>query len=369
MYIWKSSNWPKLSWDIKKVEKVLNELTEVKSTLFNLIGSIELVDIGKILEDEVINSSQIEGEILRDLDVRSSIAKKLGLPSGGLPEPRKKEEALVSMLIDATSNYERKLSSELLYAWHKKLFVDADLSLKEILIGSYRSDTEVMKIVSGSLEKEKVHYIAPPGPSIEKEMSEFIDWFNNESLQLDGNIRAALSHFKFVTIHPFDDGNGRLARCISDFSLSQSEKINKRMYSMSNQIRKNRKTYYSVLERTQKGDGDVTEWISFFLEQMKLSIEDSLKIVEKSKFSHRLYRKIAENSLNPRQVKVLQKLLDHYPEGFQGGLTNRKYVSICKISPETAKRDLKKLLDLGFILKNEGKGRSISYKLNISDDI
>lgn len=233
--------------------------------------------------------------------------------------------------------------------------------IRKIMVGKWRENTQAMQVISGSMGKEHVHYEAPPSQNIEKEMTQFIHWWNTEN-GIDGILRAAVAHFRLVTIHPFEDGNGRIARALTDMALAQDEKTGKRLYSLSSQINKDKTSYYDVLENSQKGSGNLTEWLIWFLQMYIRSIENSGKIIEASVFRNSFYLKL--NNLNERQQKVIGKLLESYPEDFKGGLTNKKYVSMTKVSPETAKRDIKILLNHGILIRNEAKGRSTSYRLN-----
>lgn len=228
-----------------------------------------------------------------------------------------------------------------------------------------------MQVISGSLGKEKVHFEAPPSSVVDQEMEEFFTWWNKKSIEIDGMLRAAIAHFWFVSIHPFEDGNGRIARALTDMALAQDEKTGKRLYSLSSQINKEKTGYYDILEKTQKGKGDLTDWLNWFLRMYSRSIDNSNRIIEGAIFRNSFYRRINQLHINQRQLKVVGKLLELYPEVFTGGLTNKKYVSMTKISPETAKRDIKDLLEKKVLIKNEAKGRSTSYRLNINfvDDL
>lgn len=220
-----------------------------------------------------------------------------------------------------------------------------------------------MRVISGSMGKEKVHFEAPPSKEVPKEMRMFLKWFNGDS-ESDGLIRAAIAHFWFITIHPFEDGNGRIARAITDMALAQDEKLSKRVYSISSQIMTDKKKYYDILEKNQKGDGDITGWLQWFLNMFIKSVENSKSLILKAIFVGDFYKFHAETIFNERQQKVIKKLLEHLPSDFTGGLTNKKYVSMTKTSPESAKRDIADLLNKRILLSNEGKGRSTSYRLN-----
>jgi Fic family protein len=287
----------------------------------------------------------------------------LGLPTVGVLQSERKIDGLVEMLLDATVNYKKNLDSKRLKGWQAGLFPTGYSGIHEIKVGNWRESMEPMRVVSGAMGKEKIHFEAPPAKKIPKEIDQFLKWFNSTS-ELDGLIRAAIAHLWFITIHPFDDGNGRVARAITDLALAQDEGIAKRCYSLSSQISKSRKEYYEILEKTQKGDLDITEWILWFLELMIQALESSLEIIKKAQLIGEFWENLSEIEINTRQKKVLQKMLEQEPKGFEGGMTNKKYVSITKTSRETAKRDLADLEEKGIIKRNPGMGRSISYSLN-----
>jgi Fic family protein len=221
-----------------------------------------------------------------------------------------------------------------------------------------------MQIISGSMGKEIVHYTAPPASSMDHEMALFLNWWNGESLSLDGIIRAAVAHLRFVTVHPYEDGNGRIARALTDRALAQDEQTTTRLYSLSGQIMKNKKEYYRILEETQNGGGYITEWILWFIRLLEMAMENTEKTMEASFLRETFFAALTGLSLNSREKKIIDKLLEQEPEGFKGGMTNKKYVSLTKTSPATAKRDLQNLLNQGILIQNEGKGRSVSYRLN-----
>ena len=363
-YIWQHSSWANFSWDS---EKILHALSEAKKSQGYILGQadyFELNDQASIFIEEAFTTAAIEGENLDRDAIRSSVARRLGLPTAGLPGIKKNSDGLVEVLIDATRNYEKKMNRERLCGWQAALFSTGFSGIKKIGVGHFRRSASAMQVVSGRMGKEKVHFEAPPSTCVAEEMKKFLDWWNSPPQGMDGLVRAAVAHFWFVTIHPFDDGNGRIARALTDMALAQEEKLSKRLYSLSSQIMKERESYYEILEKTQKGKGDITEWIVWFLAMFKRGVENSKTLIEKSIFIGKFYRHHARNKFNDRQLKVLQKLLEYLPEDFQGGLTNKKYVNMTHVSSETAKRDLKDLVDKGVLLQGEGKGRSVSYRLN-----
>lgn len=362
-YIWQTPSWPKLTWDENRIARALQETRKSQAFILAHAHFFDPKDEAELFVEEAFTTSAIEGENLDRASLRSSVARKLGLETAGVSSVKRNTDGLVEILIDATANFSRKLTHERFYSWQAALFPTAYSGMNKITVGSYRTGSEPMQVVSGRIGKEKIHYIAPPSGKVLKEMDKLIRWWNKNA-SVDGILRAAVAHFWFVTIHPFDDGNGRLARVITDMALAQDEKTSKRLYSLSTQILKDKKNYYSILEKTQKGNGDITEWILWFLSMFQSSIKNSKTLIEKSIFKAKFFKSFADRSLNQRQLKAINKLLDHLPEDFEGGLTNKKYVSITNVSPETAKRDLKELLDLGILLQNEGKGRSTSYRIN-----
>lgn len=360
-YLWEKENWTDLKWDKSAILEPLSRARKSQGYILAKGESLNLKDISDFISSEAIKTSEIEGEILDRDSVRSSVANRLGLPTSGLTKDSKKTDALIDILLDATTNYKDPLDNKRLFSWHSGLFPTGYSGINKISVGRWREGREPMEIVSGNFSNLNVHYVAPPSDIVEKEMTKFFSWWGE--CREDGIIRAAIAHFWFVTIHPFDDGNGRLARAITDMALAQDEKSGKRLYSLSSQIVIEKSEYYKVLEETQKGDGDITNWLVWFLTMYSRSIEASKVKLEHSSMLNRLFNTLSGFNLNDRQLKVMKKLIEHYPEGFEGGLTNRKYVAIAKTSKETAKRDLKKLLDLDLLSKNSGKGRSTSYSL------
>ena len=362
-YIWQKPSWPKLTWETNKIAKALSETKKSQAFILAHAHFFDAKDEAEIFVEEAFTTSAIEGDKLDRASLRSSVAKRLGLETAGLPPVKRNTDGLVEVLIDATTNFKGKLTHERLFSWQAALFPSAYSGMRKISVGRHRKGNEPMQVVSGRIGKEIVHYIAPPSNKVRTEMKNLLDWWNTSEAATDGILRAAIAHFWFVTIHPFDDGNVRIARVITDMALAQDEKTSKRLYSLSSQILKDKKKYYEVLEKTQKGNGDISEWILWFLSMFTNSIQNSKSLIEKSIFTGKFYKTFADRNLNTRQLKVINKLLDHLPDDFDGGLTNKKYVAITNVSPETAKRDLKELLDYGILLQNEGKGRSTSYRI------
>jgi len=307
----------------------------------------------------VVKSSAIEGETLDPEAVRSSIARRLGMDAGGLKPADRNVDGIVEMMLDATRNYDNPFTTERLFAWHASLFPTGRSGMRKIRVGAWRDDGDgPMQVVSGRVGKERVHFEAPGAGQLNAEMIAFVDWFN-AGPEIDPVLKAGVAHLWFVTIHPFDDGNGRIARAIADLCLARSEKSSQRFYSMSAQIRRERSDYYSTLERTQKGALDITPWQEWFLSCLRRAIEGSQDtlgaVLEKARF----WERFAQQSLNARQVNVLNRVLD----GFEGKLTTSKWAKLTKCSQDTAYRDILDLVERGALRKDVGGGRSTSYSL------
>ena len=361
-YIWQSPKWPQFTWNDSKILPLLSQARKRQGALLARASELGLDLQVQILTDEAQKTSAIEGEKLEAASLRSSIAKRLGIPNAGIPSKDRNIQGLIEMLIDATQNFKNPLTDIRIKGWQAGLFPTGYSGIHQIVTGSWRTSNEPMQVVSGQMGKAKVHYEAPPATQLKKEMTSFIKWFNSKQ-KIDGLIRAAVAHFWFVTIHPFDDGNGRIARAISDLALAQDEDIAKRCYSLSSQISHDRNAYYKILETSQKGSVEITDWIIWFLETYTKALSSSEAIVEKTLLINSFWKIHAQTDLNPRQKKVLQKILEFEPDGFQGGMTNMKYVSINRVSSATAKRDLRDLEEKGILKRNDQKGRSLSYSL------
>ena len=311
------------------------------------------------LTEDVVKSSEIEGEKLDVDQVRSSIARRLGIDIGGLVPADRDVEGVVEMTLDATGNYDEQLTEERLFGWHASLFPTGWSGMRQINVGTWRDDHEgPMQVVSGPIGAQNIHYETPPAARLPEEMAAFLNWFEQPG-ETDPLLVAGLAHLWFVTVHPFDDGNGRIARAIADLALARSEQRHQRYYSMSAQIRHERDAYYKTLERTQQGALDVTAWQAAFLECLRRAIGGAEKtlgsVLEKSRF----WERFATEPLNARQIKVLNKLLD----GFDGNLTSSKWAKMAKCSQDTAYRDILDLITRGALKKDPGGGRSTSYSL------
>jgi Fic family protein len=360
-YIYQYKNWTNFTWDYSKIAVLLGEVRNLQGKLsgtMNGLGfSLKSEAMLETLTLDIMKSSEIEGEKLNRKQVRSSIAKRLGLETGGLIFIDRNVEGVVEMLLDATQNYTQALSEDRLFGWHSALFPSGRSGMYKIEVGKYR--TGEMQVVSGAMGMEKIHYEAVKVEKVKPEMDKFINWINEKS-PIDTVLKSAIAHLWFVTIHPFDDGNGRIARAISDMLLARSDGSSQRFYSMSNQILKERKKYYSALEKIQHGDSDITLWLNWFLNCLKNSLLNT-EIVLKSVFRKAdFWEKHKNTSINERQRLMLNKLFDD----FYGKLTSSKWAKITNCSTDTALRDIKDLIEKGILSQDEAGGRSANYRLN-----
>ena len=359
MYIHQQGKWPEFEW---QADKIYTKLGEVRHRQGKILGQMQALGF-KLQEEtmlqtltmDVVKSSEIEGKLLNTEQVRSSIARRLGIEVAGAITVERDVEGVVEMMLDATQNYEQLLTEERLFGWHGALFPTGRSGLYKIKVAAWRNGP--MQVVSGAMGKEKVHFEAPSAEKVPKEMPGFLHWLN-DTQELDPVIKAAIAHLWFVTIHPFDDGNGRIARAIADMQLARADQSKQRFYSMSAQIVKERSDYYDILENTQKGSLDITQWLEWFLDCLYRSMEYTEhtidKIIERSYF----WENNRYIEFNSRQQKMLQVLLDD----FFGKLNVSKWAKMTKISTDTALRDIQDLVKKG-ILEQEGGGRSTSYKL------
>lgn len=311
------------------------------------------------LTDDVVKSSEIEGENLDADQVRSSVARRLGLDIGGLRPTDRHVEGVVEMMLDATQRYDQPLDVERLFGWHASLFPTGRSGMHPITVGAWRDDrTAPLQVVSGPVGRERVHFEAPAAARLDDEMRQFLQWFNSDAA-LEPVLKAALAHLWFVTVHPFDDGNGRIARAIADMSLARSEGSSRRFYSMSAQIREERGDYYRILEQTQRGTMDVTAWMEWFLACLTRAIEDAQSALSGVMDKARYWEKLRDVPLNDRQRLVINELL----EGFEGKLTSSKWAALTKSSTDTALRDIQQLVERGVLVRSSAGGRSTSYSL------
>jgi len=363
VFIHQSDNWPNFTW---KTDEFISFLSEVRNLQGRLFGRME--SLGFELRNEaildtltldVLKSTEIEGEILNPDQVRSSIARRLGMEIAGSVESDRNVDGMVEMMIDATHNCFKPLTAERLFDWHAALFPAGRSGMYKITVAAWRNDnTGPMQVVSGAMGKEKVHFQAPDSSLVETEMNRFLNWFN-ENERIDLVIKAAIAHLWFVTIHPFDDGNGRITRALTDMLLAQSDKSTQRFYSMSAQIRVERKQYYEILEKTQRGNLDITGWIKWFLLCLINALKSTDTVLNRVLFKADFWNEHAKTLINERQKKLLNKILD----GFEGRLTSSKWAKIAKCSKDTAIRDINDLINKDILQKEEAGGRSTNYEL------
>lgn len=368
-YIWQYPSWPAFQWDSKVLLKSLGECRFQQGSLLS-----QMRDLGfevrqqaraEVLIEETLKTSEIEGVRLDARAVRSSVARRLGLPAAGLPQVNNPlADGVVEILLDATQNHAIKLTAKRLFGWHAALFPIGYSGMHKIRVAAWRDDRKgPMQVVSGPIGREKVHYQAPPAERLKEEMKRFFSWWDKSRNEMDGILRAGIAHLWFAAVHPFDDGNGRIARTITDMALAQDENLATRCYSLSSQIMAERDAYYAVLEHTNKRDGDITQWLKWFLECVFRAIVRSDRLLSSVMQKADFWKHHAQTGLNPRQRKALNRLLDAGPGGFEGGLTNRKYAGIAHVSRATAQRELADLVKKGILRPNPGGGRSASYDL------
>jgi len=363
MYLYNNQNWPIFEWNSEKLLPLLSYVRNRQGKLIGKMGALgfELRNEAnlEILTQEIIKSTEIEGEFLDREQVRSSIARRLGLEISGLVYSERNVDGIVDLMIDATKNYDQELDKERLFSWHNALFPTGKSGIYKIIVGNWRDDsTGPMQVVSGALGKEKVHYQAPPAAQLENEMRIFFDWFNLEQ-NTDLVLKSAIAHLWFVTLHPFEDGNGRISRALSDMLLARSDEQSYRFYSMSTQIRKERNSYYDLLEKTQKSGLDITSWLEWFLKCLLHSIENSETLLEKIIYKHSFWLKHSRLNINDRQRIILNMLMDD----FEGVLNTTKWAKIGKCSQDTALRDIQDLIEKGILIKSVQGGRSTNYEI------
>ncbi len=361
MYIYEQKGWPQFVWDSERLSELL---MQVRHGQGRLMGRMESVGFSfreqlvvQTLTQDVVKSSEIEGEILDPAQVRSSVARRLGVEDAASSPVDRNIEGVVEMLLDATQKFDEPLKSERLFHWHTSLFPKGRSDFKKITVGGWRKG--IVQVISGYGDKETIHFEAPAAKGVAHEMSLFLDWFNRKE-PMDQVLKAALAHLWFVTIHPFDDGNGRIGRAIADLVLARSENSSRRFYSLSAQIQVERKGYYAILEQTQQGGLDVTPWIEWFLHCLIRAIDKALSTLEGVIHKTRIWESLAKISLNERQKKLIHRLV----EGFSGKLTSSKWAQIAKCSQDTAHRDILDLIEKGVLVRNEEGGRSTSYSLS-----
>lgn len=363
MYIHDLQDWPRFYWNH---ERLMESLASVRHQQGKLIGHMEALGftfqqeaVLQTLTVDVLKSSEIEGEKLDAAQVRSSIARRLGMDVGALETADRGVEGVVEMMLDATRRYNEPLTADRLFGWHASLFPSGRSGITKITAGAWRDDsTGPMQVVSGPMGKERVHFEAPKAEQLEAEMQAFLEWFETGA-DADPVLKAGKAHLWFVTIHPFDDGNGRIARAIADMALARSENSPQRFYSMSAQIQQERNAYYKILEQTQKATMDITPWMEWFLGCLGRAIDGAQDTLRAVLAKARFWELIHGVALNDRQRRVLNRLLD----GFEGKLTTSKYSKLARCSQDTAHRDIAQLVERGILVRNPAGGRSTSYSL------
>ncbi|NHV32152.1 Fic family protein [Burkholderia sp. D-99] len=362
-FIWESAGWPAWRFDLPALATPLADVSRAQGVLAG-----RLADVGLALRDEaslaaltedVVKTSAIEGESLNVASVRSSIARRLGVDIGALAPVDRHVEGVVDMVLDATTHAAAPVTEARLFGWHAALFPTGYSGMSRITVGGWRTDaTGPMQVVSGPIGRQRVHFEAPPAPRLADEIGRFLAWFNAAPVE-PLLIRAGLAHLWFVTLHPFDDGNGRIARALGDLVLARADRSPQRFYSLSAQIQRERNAYYDVLERTQRGSLDVTEWLAWFLNTLDRAIEHAHTTLDAVLVKARFWQRCAGFAMNARQVKVMNRLLD----GFEGKLTTTKWAALAKCSQDTALRDITELVERGVLQRSSSGGRSTSYEL------
>ena len=366
-YLWQRKHWPTLRWHSEALLPLISRARLAQGKLLTKVGSfgfkLSREAQADILTEEALTTSAIEGERLNRDSVRSSVARHLGLPAAGLAPANRSVDGLVEVLLDATQRYATPLTAARLKRWQAALFPTGHSGLRKIRTGQWRGSEQPMQVVSGAVGRERVHYEAPPGQRVEQEMKRFLSWWKASATREDGLLRSGLAHLYFVTIHPFEDGNGRIARALTEMALAQDERQPTRYYSLSSQIVEECRAYYRVLEASQKGEGDVTPWLQWYVGCYTRGVERAERLIADVLAKATFWQRHAQVDLNPRQRKVVNRLLDAGKGGFQGGLTTRKYVAMAKVSRATAFREISELMERGLLTQNPAKGRSVSYEV------
>lgn len=365
LYIWQAQGWPQWGYDLSQLVQPLAEVSRAQGVLLGRLADIGIAmrDQASLaaLTEDVLKTSEIEGELLSAQSVRSSIARRLGVDIGAVAPVDRHVEGIVEMVLDATANACAALTVERLWGWHAALFPTGYSGISKIAVGQWRSDADgAMQVVSGAIGRRKVHYEAPPAALLSAEIAKFLSWANANTDE-PALIKAGLAHLWFVTLHPFEDGNGRIARAVGDLFLTRADGSPQRFYSLSAQIQRERSAYYDVLERTQKGGLDVTQWLLWFFGALTRAIESAHITLNAVLNKTRFWQKWTHIPLNERQIKLMNRLLD----GFEGKLTSRKWAAIAKCSSDTALRDITQLLEWGVLQKSLSGGRSTSYGLTV----
>ena len=378
-YIWQQPDWPCWRHDLPVLFPLLIEVSQAQG---RLLGRLQ--DLGEaqraeaslgVLTEDVLKTSEIEGESLDVRSVRSSLARRLGVDVGAVAPVDRHVEGVVEMVLDATTNCHAQLTAERLFGWHAALFPTGYSGMVRIGVGQWRTDARgPMQVVSGPVHRPRVHFQAPPAATLPEQMAAFLAWANTPGPGVAANVpdsgdradallKAGLAHLWFVTLHPFEDGNGRIARAIGDLFLARSDGSTERFYSLSAQIERERKAYYDILEQTQKGSMDVTAWLSWFLATLGRALASAHATLDAVLMKARFWQRWGSTPMNPRQIKLLNRLLD----GFDGKLTSSRWASMARCSQDTALRDITQLLDLGVLRRSPGGGRSTGYELAVGE--
>ena len=369
MWIYEHRDWPNFIWDSGLLAPVLADIRYRQGRLLGRMDglgfNLKLESSLKILTNDAVKSSAIEGVLLNFEEVRSSIARRLGIEAAALMPVNRDVEGIVEVLLDATQNFHKPLTAERLFGWHSALFPTGRSGMHKITVGAWRPiQAGTMQVISGQMGREKVHFEAPGAERLDSEMLTFLTWFEANQ-EIDPVLKAGAAHFWLVTIHPFEDGNGRIARAIADMSLARAEGITERFYSMSTQLEAERKDYYNQLEHQQRNDVDITEWLSWFLGCLGRAIDGAEDTLEAVLYKARLWDMVNLNPVNERQRLILNRMLD----GFKGHMRTSKYAKLAKCSPDTALRDIRELSEHRILIRNPGGGRSTSYRLATIEEL
>jgi Fic family protein len=363
VYIYQHPDWPNFTWHSDALTSALGHVRHQQGLLFGQMQALGFnlrreATLATLTED-VVKSSEIEGEKLGHREVRSSIARRLGMDAGGLRAVDRKVEGVVEMMLDASHHFDQPLTERRLFRWHSSLFPPGGTGMRKIRVGQWRNDKRgPMQVVSGAAGRERVHFEAPPAARLAREMAAFLSWFN-AGPETDAVLKAGVAHLWFVTVHPFDDGNGRIARAIADLCLARSERSSQRFYSMSSQIQQERAAYYAMLEETQKGGLDVTPWLLWFLGCLGRAIDNAGTLLASVLAKARFWAAVGDAPINERQRRMLNRLLD----GLDGQLTTTRWAKLARCSPDTALRDILELVQRGILIRSKQGGRSTSYTL------
>lgn len=373
-WIWQHPDWPQFHWQAERLAPLLRDCTQAQGRLLGMAGAAggALAAQGELdtLLQNIVTSSAIEGETLNVGSVRSSLARRLGLDADDNQRTSPRSEGLAELMLDATRHFDRPLSLERLLHWHRLLFPEPehDLLPRRLRVGALRDD-EPMQVVSGRIDRPTVHFEAPPRDGLEQQLGNFLDWFeaSRRDTALDPLLRAGIAHFWFVTLHPFDDGNGRLTRAITDLALAQAERQALRFYAISASILDDRRGYYHILESSQQATTDISDWLEWFLHTLLRSLQQALARIERVLAKARFWQRHREQALSAEQIKVLNRLLDGGERGFEDGISAAQYQAVAKVSKATATRHLADLLEKGCLVRLPGGGRSTRYRIAWAD--